>query len=101
MRTLRPSEEPAVKKAHHKRPVWNLSKDKRRHLVLLLVKPSWAMGQLEWTTNGNFVRDDRCHECGEALPPWRKKFCGDDCQRKSDNARAHQRWIQNHVARSF
>lgn len=62
-------------------------------------RPRWIEGQRDFC-HGAYLRDDvACWECGSPLPPWRKKFCGDECQRKSDNARAHQRWIRSHVNR--
>jgi hypothetical protein len=42
-------------------------------------RPSWAEGQREFTALGNFLREDFCWECGDALPKYAKKFCNGSC----------------------
>src|SRR5206468_5975178 len=43
-------------------------------------RPLWIEGQREYC-HGGFLRDERCWRCGSPLPPFRKKFCSDQCAR--------------------
>jgi predicted nucleic acid-binding Zn ribbon protein len=64
-------------------------------------RPSWAMGQPEWTQDGTRVAERyRCARCAGPLPEGRWLWCSDACRSAAHQDRARRQNREDHNAKA-